>query len=427
MPAYPIRTITPEEFDALGEVPSHAFLESWPQEALERERSVVEYDRTIAALDGDRMVGSASAYSFRLTVPGGTVNAAGVTMVSVLPTHRRRGILTGLMDHLIADAQRRAEPVAILYASESAIYGRFGFGMASMHQRLTIRRGEGVLAPGAAARAASARKLRLRIAEPVQVRAELAKVFDAAMAARPGTLARDERWWDYILWDVAAMRPPGMSELRCVLAEDDAGPRGYALYRTRMEFGDDGIAAGAILVRELVSGDPVATAALWTDLLNRDLVEEVVARMRPIDDPLLAMLADRRRARPAPMEGLWVRLVDVPAALSQRRYAAAADIVLEVIDPVLAANAGRWRLRTPGHGAAGTAGHGAAGTAGCERTDQPADVRLTVQALGAAYLGGASFGQLADAGHAEELTPGSQAALAAAMSSDRAPYCGMMF
>jgi predicted acetyltransferase len=418
MSTYPIRTIAPEEFDALGEVPAHAFLESWPAEAIERERRIVEYDRTIAAFDGEQMVGSGSAYSFQLTVPGGAVPAAGVTMIAVLPTHRRRGILTGLMEHLTTDAQRRAEPVAILFASESVIYGRFGYGLASMHQRLTIRHGEGVLAVGAAARAVPSAP-RLRIIDPARVRAELAKVFDTARPLRPGLLARDERWWDYVLWDSPAIRPPGLSELRCLLAEDDQGPRGYALYRARMDYGEDGIAAGLLRVRELFANDPAATAAVWTDLLGRDLVGEVVAPMRPVDDPLLAMLADPRRARPEPADGLWVRLVDLPAALARRQYSGDADIVLEVIDPTIVANNGRWRLRA--------AARAAAGTAQCERTGRPAELRLTVQALGAAYLGGASLGQLAGAGQIDEITPGSLAVLAAAMSWDVAPHCGMMF
>jgi predicted acetyltransferase len=418
MATYPIRTITAEELDALGEVPAHAFMDSWPPEALDRERRIIEYDRTIAAFDGAQMVGSASAYSFRLTVPGGAVPAAGVTMVAVLPTYRRRGILTGLMEYLIADAQRRAEPVAILFASESLIYGRFGYGMASMHQRLTIRHGEGVLAVGAAGPGGPPAP-RLRIAAPARARAELAKVFDTALPLRPGMLARDERWWDYVLWDAPAIRPSGLSELRCLLAEDDQGPRGYALYRTRMDYGEDGIAAGVLRIRELIASDPAATAAVWTDLLGRDLVGEVVAPMRPVDDPLLAMMADPRRARPAPADGLWVRLVDLPVALARRRYASDADIVLEVIDATIGANNGRWRLRT--------AGRAADEAAQCERTDRPADLRVTVQALGAAYLGGASFGQLGGAGQIAEITPGSQAALAAAMSWDLAPHSGMMF
>jgi predicted acetyltransferase len=414
---YPIRTITPDEFDALCEVPAQAFLETWPHEALEREQQVIEYDRTIAAFDGSLMAGSASAYSFRLSVPGGTVPAAGVTMVAVLPTHRRRGILTGLMDWLLADAARRGEAVAILFATEASIYGRFGFGMASMHQTLRFNRGEGKLAPGAEARGMAT--TRLREAEPLAARADLASVFDAVLPHQPGTLARDAKWWDHILADPPAMRPSGLSPLRCLIAEDDAGPRGYALYRTRLSWGSDHLAAGSLRISELTATDPAATAALWTHLLSRDLTAEVTAHLRPIDDPVLAMLADPRRARPAPADGLWVRLVDLPAALSLRRYSAPADLVLEVSDKLLGANAGRWRLRT--------AGQGASEPAACDRTGDPADLRLSVQALGAGYLGAPRVGQLAAAGHIAELTPGSLACLGTAMSWDRAPFSPMIF
>lgn len=414
---YPIRAIAADEFEALSEVPAQAFLETWPAEALDRERITTEFDRTIAALDGEQMAGSASAYSFQLAVPGGVVPAAGITMVAVLPSHRRRGILTGLMSRLISDAASRSEPVAILFASESAIYGRFGFGMASMHQELTIRRGEGRVAVGAVV-AGPAGAPRLRAAEPLQAQADMAKVFDAVFAQQPGMLARDERWWRYRLTDLPAMRPAGISPLRCLLADDDEGPRGYALYRTKSGWDADHLAAGTLEIRELYATDPAATAALWSDVLSRDLVGEVRAPMRPMDDPVLAMLADPRRARPSPADGLWVRLVDLPAAMTSRGYAAAADLVLEVIDPLIGANDGRWRLRTGGP---------SAGRASCERTAGDPDVRLTVQALGAGYLGDPRFSQLAAAGHMAELTRGALAMLGTAMSWDRAPYNGMMF
>src|SRR5580700_8744617 len=138
--AHPIRTITPEEFEALTEVPNQAFLHTWPREALERERLTTEYDRTLVALDDQRMVGTGAAYSYQLAVPGGSIPAAGVTMIAVLPSYRRRGILTGLMTRLFSDAQSRSEPVAILFATEAGIYGRFGYGLGTQHQELTIRR-----------------------------------------------------------------------------------------------------------------------------------------------------------------------------------------------------------------------------------------------------------------------------------------------
>jgi predicted acetyltransferase len=413
--SYPIRTISPDEFEAFAAVPGQAFLEEWSPEAMEIERPVTEFDRTIAAFDGPQIVGTASAYTFELTVPGGLAGAAGISLVSVLPSHRRRGILTDMMRYELADARQRGEAIAILFASEFGIYRRFGYGLATWHQRMRIGRGAGQLAIGAAA--AASKQPGLRFAPPAEVQADLAQLFDAARPARPGMLARNDSWWGVLLSDDPSRRN-GMSPLRCVLAEDDDGARGYVVYRTQAAW-TDGIADGTIRVRELIALDPAAAVALWADLFSRDLVGEVVAPSRPIDDPLLAMLADARRAQPLVGDGLWVRLIDLPGALGQRRYASAVDIVLDVLDPFLPENAGRWRLIS-----SGPAGDGAAR---CERTTAAADVLLSVDALGAGYLGGASFGQLAAAGYVTELTPGALTLLAAAMSWDPRPWCSMMF
>ncbi len=413
--SYPIRSITPDEFEAFAEVPGQAFLAEWPPDAMEIERQVIEFDRTIAAFDSTQMVGTAGAYSFRLTVPGSFADAAGISLVSVLPSHRRQGILTDLMRYEVTDARERGEAIAILFASESGIYGRFGFGLATWQQRLRIGRGDGQLGLGPVA--AECRQPRLRFAAPAEIRSDLVKLFDAELPGRPGMLARTDQWWDVLLSDHATHRS-GMSVLRCVVAEDDAGPRGYSLYRTQPSW-TDGIPDGVIRLIELTALDPAARAALWADLLTRDLVAEVQAPRLPVDDPLLAMLADPRRAQPTISDGLWVRLLDLPVALAQRKYASAVDVVFDVQDSFLPDNAGRWRLTCagPGDGAA----------AQCERSTAPADLLVSAQALGAGYLGGASFGQLAAAGHVSESTPGAITRLAAAMSWDPRPWCSMMF
>src|SRR5262249_6347121 len=426
---YPLRPITPDEFDAYCEVPVQAFNDSdAPAELNEHERQVFEFDRSIAAFDGDAIVGTTGAYSFQLTVPGGITGAAGVTFVSVLPTHRRRGILSAMMRHQLADVAARGEAVAALYASETGIYGRYGYGCASWQLSLTIRRGEGALSPvvtggagagGAGAGGAGAGgPVRLRAAPPGELRAELAKVYDAAVPHRPGMMARDERWWQNTL-DDAEFRRRGMSVQRCLLAGDDAGPRGYALYRTKPDWDDDGLPYGSLSVRELIATDAAAAAALWTDLLTRDLIGEVVARGRPVDDPLLDMLADRRQARPYLGDGLWVRLVDVGAALRQRRYSCPADLVIEVPAGLLPATAARWRLQCPGPADGGTPS--------CERTGAAADIVLPAAALGAGYLGGTRLGALAAAGLVTERKEGAVARLSAAMYSDPAPWCPSMF
>ena len=417
---YPLRPIAPEEFEAFSQVATEAFNQAdWRAEALENERKIFEFDRSLAAFDGDAMVGTAGAFSFQLTVPGGAVGAAGVTVVSVLPSHRRRGILSAMMRHQLGDIAARGEPVATLYASESAIYGRYGYGCASGQLSLTIRRGEGGLNPAAVASADAAHgPVRLRTGRPAEVRTELAKAYDLALPHRPGMIARDERWWEATLDDPEFVRKE-MSPYRCLLAEDDSGPRGYAIYRTRADRDDDGLPYGELVVWELVAADGAAMAALWADLLTRDLIGEVTARQRPVDDPLLEMLADRRRARAYPVDGLWIRLIDVPAALCGRRYSCATDLVLEVADELLPANAGRWRLQCsgPGDGAA----------VSCERTTAAADVSLPVAALGAGYLGDGRLGALAIAGLIIEHRKGAVAELSAAMYSDPAPWCSTNF
>ena len=416
---YVLRPVTPEEFGAFGEILSQAFNESpWPAEAIEQERTVFEFDRSLAAFDGDAIIGTAGAYSFQLTTPGGVVGAAGVSFVSVLPSHRRRGIMSAMMRDQLADVAARGEPVAALFASESAIYGRYGYGCASGQLSLTIRRGEGALTPATAGGARAGGLVRLRAAPPTDLRTELVKVYDAAAPHRPGMMARNERWWQDVLADLEFFRR-GMSPLKCLLAEDDLAPRGYALYRTKAGWDDDGLPFGSLSVHELIAVDGEATAALWTDLLTRDLIGEVVARHRPVDDPLLAMLADRRRARACLTDGLWIRLIDVPAALRQRRYSCAANVVIEVSDDLLPANAGRWRLQCPGPPDGGEAS--------CERTTAAADIVLPVAVLGAGYLGGTRLGALASAGLITEHKHGTLARLSAAMYSDPAPWCPSMF
>ncbi len=416
--AYVIRPISDSEFPAFYAVIEQAFNATYPTDLeLEHDLTVFEFDRTLAAFDGPDIVGTAAALTFRMTVPGGAVAMAGVSAVGVLPSYRRRGILSSLMRRLLADVRDRGEAVAALFASEAGIYGRYGFGTATAELDLTIRRGEGVMLEQAAAdQGGPGRVPRLRIAEPQDAVPEMAKVFDSILPARPGMLARDDRWWAYVLWDPEHRRSGG-SPLRCVIAEDEAGPRGYALFSGKPDWDDHGIPCGTLQVRELMATDPAAYSGIWNDLLTRDLVAEVRARVRPADEPLLYLLADRRRARPLVVDGLWVRLVRVDQALIQRRYACAVDVVIEVADDLFAENAGRWRLRAPGPAAAG-----GAAPASCEQTSAPADVALPVRALGAAYLGGTKLSALAGAGLVTEMRPGALAALSAAMSWDPAPW-----
>jgi len=418
MDTYPIRLVAEDELAAFLVVDQHA-----SQGAPMSERAHanflarLEFGRTLAAFDGDTIVGGTGAFSFQMRVPGAMAAVAGVSLVAVLPSHRRQGILSALMRRQLADVSERGEAVAVLFASESGIYGRYGYGRASWHAAYRLLRGEGTLAPGAPADPG----LRLRIAEPLSARAELAKVYDLALAERPGLYARTEPWWDRLLTDLHS-EDGSSQQIRCVLAEDDSGPRAYAVFTSTECWDEDaGLPRGVLEVSEALATDPAATAALWDNLLSRDLVSEFHARMRPVDDPLLYLLADPRRVRSVVSDGLWVRLVDVGRALAQRHYASPVDVVIEVADELCPQNAGRWRLAAE----AGVAPAGFRAT--CERTTAPADVVLPVWAVGAAYLGGTGLKAMANAGLITEATPGSLAALSTAMSWEPAPWCPMTF
>lgn len=383
---------------------------------LRYDRMVFEPERTLAALDGNQMVGTTLAFSFGMTVPGGDVLAtAGVSAVGVLPTYRRRGILSSLMRRQLTDIAAGSEPLAALFASEAVIYGRYGYGAAADQYSFTFRRGEGMLRP---VPGEQDRPPALRLTDPASAVTEIKAVYEAVRPNRPGMLARADRWWEPQLDDPEFMRE-GSSPLRAVIAEDDSGPRGYALYNVKPDWGPDGMPAQTLTVHDLYWTDPVACATLWSDLLSRDLVSEVRARMRPTDDPVQHLLIDPRRARPMVSDGLWVRLVDVPEALRRRRYASAIDVVLDVTDPMLPANQGRWRLT------AGGPGHG--DKPSCDPATAPADIALPVSVLGAAYLGGTRLGGLLAAGLINELRPGAVAELSTAMSWEPAPWCPTMF
>jgi len=333
----------------------------------------------------------------------------------VLPTHRRRGILSALMRRQLDEIAAGSEPLAALFASESVIYGRYGYGSAAEQHSFTFHRGDGALRPLATQGQAAPV---LRLADPKDVVDEMKAVYEALRPTRPGMLTSHDGWWQVYVADPEFMRE-GSSAQRSVIAEDQSGPVGYALYAVKPEWGSDGMPAQVLMLRDLFWTTPAACAALWADMLTRDLVGEVRARMRPPDDPIQHLLVDPRRARTKVSDGLWVRIIDLPTALQRRRYACAVDVVIEVTDPLLGANEGRWRFQA--------GGPGEGGKPTCERTRAPADIVLPISALRAAYLGGTRLCGLAAAGQIIEQRPDALAELSTAMWWDPAPWSPMMF
>jgi predicted acetyltransferase len=405
-----IRPITESEWPVFSSLIQDAFNVALPDAAAERERAVIEFDRTLGAFDGGLLAGSTAIYSLTMTVPGGSIPVAGVTAVSVLASHRRRGILRALMTRQLHDLHERGEAVAALYASEAAIYGRFGYGRAADALSFDVPTRQVRFRPDVPVDP----ELRLRVTSPAAARDDAEKVFGEVVTARPGLYARSSGRWDLVLADEEYNRA-AHGLMRCVVAEDDAGPRGYALFRAKQGWSEHALPDGEVRVSELFAADPAAYAALWRSLLERDLCARLVAGSRPVDDALVHLLAEPRELRAGWTDELWVRLVDVDMAMPARQYAAPVDVVIEVEDPMCPWNEGRWRL------AADTTG------ASFERTGAAPELALPVSVLGAAYLGGRSLAGPADAGVVREARPGALRSLSTAMSWDPKPWAGLVF
>jgi predicted acetyltransferase len=399
---FSITAAAPEDWDAVYNLLSDAFAEE-PDEAMRaEEKGIFEAGRTLLARRGETLIGAAGVFTRRLTVPGATLPAAHVTMVGVKPTARRQGVLTAMMRRQLADVHAAGEPVAILWASEGRIYQRFGYGLAARRLLLSVDTREARLNPAAV-------EGELRTAAAAEVRDELVKVYDRQVATRTGWSERAEQHWDYRLADPDSRRE-GAGTLKAVLHEGPGGVDGYATYRVKAEWTDYG-PAGEVRIDELVAATPDAYLALWRFLLTVDLTRKTSTRhAAAVDEPLLQLVNEPRRLEAKVADALWLRIVDLPAALAARRYAADVDLVLDVADELLTDNAGRWRLRASAFGAAS-----------CERTTDDADLACDVKALGAAYLGDQVIGGLAAAGQVRELGAGAVAKASAAFGWHRAP------
>ena len=367
---------------------------------LAQDLNVLDAGRCLAVFEDGGPVATAGSFAFDMTVPGGRLPVAGVTFVSVAPTHRRQGLLRRMMDRQLGDLHEQGTAVAALWATEGAIYQQYGYGPAAWHQTLELPRGAAFVRPVDATG--------LRLVEPAA--APLATAYDEVAARTPGWFVRDDPWWGYRLYDPEHRRA-GSSAFRCVVDGED----GYALYVTTPNWAGPG-PAGTVGVVELVARTPGSAARLWRYLLDQDLMAVVKAPGRPLDDPVLHLLGSPRSAQARLTDGLWVRLVSVPDGLAGRAYAAAVDVVLDVTDVHCPWNAGRWRLSGDGSGAT------------CAPTNDAADLVLDVRDLGAAYLGSTPLAARGRAGWVEERTSGALAAASTAFGwAGPAASCPVVF
>lgn len=393
-----IRNPAADELRAAMEATHVTFAEALSDENFERHGKMLPLDRFYAAYDDGLPVGTAADYAFRLTVPGGELAAGGVTWVGVLPSHRRRGILTQLMRRELDDIHERGEPLAVLWASEAAIYERFGYGMAAPTAQLEADRARFAL------RGDPAPEGRTRIVSLDDAVEPCTHVYETVRPTVPGFTARTLEWWTtFRLADPEEWRRGGSPKYAAIV-ELDGEPAAYALYRIKQDW-RHGFSHSEVRLVEALASSPVAERELWRFVFGIDLIARVEGRVDPAS-PLFLMVVDARSLHLRLSEGLWLRLVDVGEALAGRTYAGDGEVVLEVRDEFCPWNAGRWRVG-----------------AGVERADADPELELDVADLASVYLGAFTFSRLAAAGRVRELKAGALARADDLFRTPRPPYC----
>ena len=397
-----VETITPDDIPAFVAAVESAFHDDPSDDDVERIKKKLEVDRTRVIRDGGKIVAGTSIYSRRMTVPGGEIPIAGVTQVGVRPTHRRRGMLTTLMRRQLKDIHEQGtEAVAALWAAEGAIYGRYGYGLASVSGEIRVDTRD--------TRLRTPPDLRPELLTPAEARDDMRAIYETVRRTRPGMLDREGPWWDVRLHDPERDRE-GASALRAAVIPDVA----YALYAVKTQFEENRFSA-EVKVLEALAATSEGYAAIWNFLLTLDLTRRLHYLFAPSDDPLMHLITEAQAAPIRLHEALWMRLVDLPRALRERTYGEPFEVVFEVEDTVCPWNPGRVALRWDGT------------TATSGETALPATIKLSAADLGAAYLGGTTLAALARAGRVTELRSGTLAAVSRSFRGETAPWCPEIF
>jgi predicted acetyltransferase len=405
-----LRNPTDETLESFYVPISIAFGEEFNAAEIEMERHFIELDRVFGAFEGETPVGLSGAFTFRLTTPGGEVGAAGVTLIGVMPTHRRRGILRLMMTRLFDQARERGEPVAILWASEAAIYERFGYGMGTLQTEMEAPKDKIVFArpvdaPG-----------RVRIVERDEAIEHFPPIYEARRAVLPGSLNRvDAKWRHQLLHDAEWMRH-GNGPKVLALWEVDGEARAYVVYRLKADWDTRGPKSVATVL-ELIGLDAPSEQALWQWIFSIDLVQTVRLWRGPYPHPLQLLVTEPRRLALGVADGTWLRIIDLPAALEGRSYRGPGSLVIEVTDDFCPWNAGTWQLSVPD----------ADGEAKVTGTRAAPDLSMDIRDVATVYLGAFDFRQLAAAGRVKECRPDALAAADALFATPMTPYNSTVF
>jgi predicted acetyltransferase len=393
-----LRTATPDDAPAMFRADGTAFGFTYDEAEIEPLLAIMDLDRFLLAIDGDRIVGITGSYGFDVTLPGGaTVPAAGVTWVSVQATHRRQGLLRRMFEVQHRDIDARGEPVAMLTASEGSIYERFGYGVASHWRLAVIDRRVATIRPELRPASGSVQYL-----DPDEALPHVVDVWDRYRRTRAGEISRAPAWQRLLL-----------QRRRSASGEQSAGfhlrhADGYASYRVT-QASNEGLPAHEVEVSEFIACTPEAHLALWTTLLDLDLVGPITTRRLPLDDPLPYLVTNGRAVRTQTINDfLWVCPRDVPAAFGARTYGTADRIVVE-------ADGGRWAIDGSPDGAA------------CRKVRSRADLTTTTAGLGALLLGGVRPSVLAAGRRLEACDRDVLRRADAFFAGDRLPFCSSGF
>ncbi|MGH2766320.1 MAG: GNAT family N-acetyltransferase [Actinomycetota bacterium] len=403
-----IRPIGLDHLEEAMRMLAASFGEDLQQQDLEDERPVFAAGLNLAAFEGDTIVGNASAYPMELTVPGGVLPAAGITSVGVLPTHRRRGIARTLMRSQIDELHQAGTPLAHLWASENVIYQRFGYGLGSYAAAFEIRREDTAFLLPFRARG------RTRLIDRAEALKLIPTLYEAVRPTRPGMPNRDEHWSEIRFRDTEHSRG-GASALFFVVYESKEGLEGHVAYRVKEAWDHRTGPGHTLLVEELMAATVDAYGALWRYCFEVDLVRSIEGWKRPVDEPLLHMLANPRGLGMRVRDGTWLRLVDVRSAMEGRTYGERGRLVLDVHDGFCPWNEGRWELDGSPNGAS------------CRSTHTEPDLVLGAGELASMYLGTIRPSALARAGRIEERTDGALRLADTMFASDLAPWCPYIF
>jgi predicted acetyltransferase len=397
-----LRKLEPEELEAYIYADAYGFGDDTDVLGLilTHAKDRVDVERVLCAIDGGSIVGAVATHRFDISIPGGSLPLGAVSNAFVFPTHRRQGLLTKMMDSQLREVHERGEPLSALTASESVIYGRYGFGVGTFMERWNIEKQHTTFAHSPEWRGGT------RFVGPDEVRNVFPDVYRRATANRPGVIEPPQWSWDGIAADPPGPWRHGGTPFFHVVYEEDGRADGFATYRIR---GD------TVVVRDLMGVTDAAVAALWRYCFDIDLRARTETSNRPVDEQLYWMLADPRRLKKERLDRVWLRLVDVRAALSARTYMTTDSLVIEVKDTFCEWNDGRYELAGSPDGAE------------CRLTARKPDIVMSAADLAHVYLGTTPLSPLVRAGRIEERTKDAALRASNMFAVELQPWCPFDF